>query len=320
MTKESTPLIIVNPRSASGATRENWSMIADDLRAHFGEFQTAFTKSPGDGINIAYNACQNGRNFIIACGGDGTINEVANGILRAGTDSELGIFPSGTGGDLRRSIGLPTEPREAAKALRSGITKRIDVGKAIFINNEGGTDERFFLNIASLGLAVAIIERVKSSDTLEWLPFDTVRGRAGFALSFIREIAKLETVKTLVSIDGEPENEIETVHFCLANAKYFGGGMMIAPNAKLDDGCFDVVSVSDINTVKAFLNAYTIYTGKHIQLPEVTSRPAKTVSAKPVGDEIIRIELDGELVGRLPAKYQTIPNALRVRFPNKPAP
>ena len=123
------PLIIANPKSAAGSTRERWSALASDLRTHFGPFSVAFTKGPGDAIEIAKRASENGRNFIIACGGDGTVNEVANGILRSGKDVELGVFPSGTGGDFRRTIDMPSEMRDAARALRTGRTKRIDVGK-----------------------------------------------------------------------------------------------------------------------------------------------------------------------------------------------
>ena len=90
------PLVIVNPNSASGATRERWSGIASDIRTHFGPFNVAFTKSRGDGVNLARRGVESGRRFIIACGGDGTINEVANGILEIGEDVELGVLPSGT--------------------------------------------------------------------------------------------------------------------------------------------------------------------------------------------------------------------------------
>src|SRR5215212_10001788 len=101
------PLVIVNPKSASGSTENRWAQIASDLRAHFGAFQVAFTKKQGDGILLAKRGAERGRKFIIACGGDGTINEVANGILESGADIELGVLPSGTGGDFRRTLGMP---------------------------------------------------------------------------------------------------------------------------------------------------------------------------------------------------------------------
>jgi diacylglycerol kinase family enzyme len=147
------PLVIVNPHSAGGKTGESWAALASDLRAHFGPYKVAFTKASGDGITLAQNAAESGRKFIIACGGDGTINEVANGILLSGKDAELGVLPSGTGGDFRRSIEMPDEPREAARALKTGKTRTIDVGKVTFQTADGNTDSRYFLNISSFGLA-----------------------------------------------------------------------------------------------------------------------------------------------------------------------
>nr|MBA2380017.1 diacylglycerol kinase family lipid kinase [Blastocatellia bacterium] len=290
------PLIIVNPRSAAGGTRDKWSGVAADLRAHYGAFSVAFTKGPGDAIDIARTAAEAGRKFVIACGGDGTINEVANGILLSGTGCEMGIFPSGTGGDFRRTLGLPTSPREIARCLKEGRTRSIDVGKVTFIDHDGNEATRFFLNVTSFGLAASIIERVKGSTSLNWLPIDSVRGRASYALSTLQEVAGLDRTMARVSIDGGEEKPLATVNFCIANARYFGGGMMIAPDAKLADGYLDVVNVGDINTAKIILNSYTLYRGTHINLPEVKSKLARRITARPMNDaDVIHIEIDGEL-------------------------
>ncbi|MGQ0541882.1 MAG: diacylglycerol/lipid kinase family protein [Blastocatellia bacterium] len=275
------PLVIVNPKSASGSTRDNWSAIASDLRTHFGPFNVAFTKGPGDGIELAKRAAESGRKFIISCGGDGTINEIANGILESGEDCELGIFPSGTGGDFRRTLGIPTELREAARALKTGKTKQIDVGKVTFQNFDGEATSRYFLNVSSFGLAASIIERVKSSSSLNWLPLDTIRGRASFALSTLQEVIGIDTTTVRVMIDGGEEKPLATVNFCVANARYFGGGMMIAPEANINDGFLDVINIGDINTAKIILNAYTLYRGTHLDLPEVKNKLAKSIEARP---------------------------------------
>src|SRR5687767_6393319 len=221
------PLIIANPKSAAGSTRERWSALASDLRTHFGPFSVAFTKGPGDAIEIAKRASENGRNFIIACGGDGTVNEVANGILRSGKDVELGVFPSGTGGDFRRTLGMPTETRDAARALKTGRTELIDVGKITYTDHDGKTAERYFLNVTSFGLAASIIERVKGSTSLSWLPLGSVRGRASFALSSLQEVIALGATTVRIRLDDKEERTMQTVNFCVANARYFGGGMKI---------------------------------------------------------------------------------------------
>ena len=312
------PLVIVNPKSAGGSTRDNWSATASDLRAHFGPFKVAFTKAAGDGTTLAKKAAESGRKFIIACGGDGTINEVANGILESGADVEFGILPSGTGGDFRRSLGLPQSAREAARVLRDGRTELIDAGKVSFHDLNGKPASRYFLNISSFGLAASIIERVKANKTIEWLPLGGVRGRANFALSTIQEVMDLEPLTVRIKIDDGEERPLQTINCCIANARYFGGGMMIAPDAKLNDGAFDIVNIGDIKTLKILINLPSLYKGSHLEMAEVRSSLAKRVevaSADPSVD--IHLEIDGELPGRLPAVFEIVPKALRIRIPRK---
>lgn len=310
------PLVIVNPKSAAGATKNSWAATAADFRAHFGAFQVAFTKKQGDGIELAKRAAENGRKFIIACGGDGTINEIANGILESGEDVELGILPSGTGGDFRRSLGMPTEVREAARVLREGITKKIDVGKIKFLDHDGKETSRYFLNVSSFGLSASIIHRVKTQNKLSWLPNDLLRGKTTFALSTLQEVLGVEYITVRVSIDGAAEKSLNTINFCVCNARFFGGGMKIAPGAKLDDASFDVVNIGDIKTAKIILNSYKLYTGSHLELNEVKATSAKRIEVSPVNkDQNIFLEVDGELPGKLPAVYEIVPKALKVRIP-----
>ncbi len=310
------PLIIVNPKSAAGSTEQRWASLASDIRAHFGAFEVEFTRAPGDATRIAREAADAGRELIIACGGDGTINETANGILRSDGDAQLAVFPSGTGGDFRRTINMPSEPREAARAIRDGQTRKIDVGLVRFIDHGGRPAERYFLNVTSFGLAAAIIERVKGDSSLAWLPAANIRGRASFALSTIQEVVAIGTTRVRVKIDDGEERSLDTVNFCIANARYFGGGMLIAPDARLADGLLDVVNVGDINTAKILLRGYTLYRGTHLDLPEVRSRTGRRVEARPFNEgDIVHIEIDGELPGRLPASYEVVPGALRLRIP-----
>lgn len=312
----SLPLVIVNPRSASGSTRDKWSATASDLRAHFGPFSVAFTKCQGDAIDIAERSAKNGRRLIIACGGDGTINEVANGILRSGVDAELGVLPSGTGGDFRRTIGLPLGNREAAASLRDGTTRHIDAGKVTFIDHQGKSKSRYFLNVSSAGLAANIIERVKSQKVFDWLPIESLRGRANFAVSTLQQVLDLDPVMLNVRFDNGPESKLQTIAFCVANSRYFGGGMLIAPDASLNDGLLDVVNIGDIGALKIILNAHTLYRGTHHGLQEVNGSTARKIEISAVDPSIeIRIETDGELPGRLPATYEIIPNAIRIRVP-----
>lgn len=310
------PLVIVNPKSAAGATASHWAETASDLRTHFGAFQVAFTKKQGDGIKLAVRGAESGRKFIIACGGDGTINEVANGILQSEKDVELGVLPSGTGGDFRRTLGMPSNAREAAAKLKSGQTKIIDAGRVTFFNHDNEKVSRYFLNVSSFGLSASIIERVKTETSLKWLPNDLLRGKASFALSTLQEVLDLNFTTVRVSIDGAEEKSLNTINFCVANSRFFGGGMKIAPDAKLDDGFFDVVNIGDMRAAKILINAYTLYRGTHLELPEVKSALAKKIEVSPAdSDQIILLETDGELPGRLPATFEIVPNALKIRVP-----
>lgn len=312
----SLPLVIVNPKSASGSTRDKWAATASDLRAHFGPFSLAFTKSQGDGIALAERAARSGRQFIIACGGDGTINEVANGILLSGEDAELGVLPSGTGGDLRRTLGLPGSTREAAKALRTGETRTMDAGKVTFHDHDGNEASRYFLNVSSVGLAADVIKRVKSAKAFDWLPIDSVRGRANFAVSALQEVIDLDPSLVRVRFDAGDEHSVQTIAFCIANARYFGGGMMIAPDAAINDGLLDVVNIGDIGTAKILFNAHSIYRGTHHGLAEVNTTLASRVEITSAdSSRDILIETDGELPGKLPATYEIVPGALRIRVP-----
>jgi YegS/Rv2252/BmrU family lipid kinase len=313
----SLPLVIVNPKSASGATEDRWARTASELRTHFGAFNVVFTKGTGDAIDLALNAALSGRRFIIACGGDGTINEVATGIIRSGTNAELGVLPSGTGGDFRRSLGMPGTTRNAAVALRDGVTRTIDVGKVSFDDLDGAPAERYFLNVSSIGLAAHVIRRVKSTSSLNWLPAATIRGKANFAVSALQEVIGHDPVFIRVRIDDSEEKTLQTLAFCVANARYFGGGMMIAPDAKIDDGLLNIVSIGDISTAKILLNAYSLYKGTHQSLPQVDSATASKIEISAVDDtNPIYLETDGELPGQLPATYEIVTAALKVRVPS----
>lgn len=308
--------MIANPKSGGGSTQARWSEIASDLRSHFGPFTAAFTKKPGDGTEIAKRFAESGRRFIIACGGDGTINEVANGILASGKEVTLGVMPAGTGGDFRRSVGMSSTPREAAKQLRDGVTKLIDVGKVSFTTAGGDRAIRYFVNVSSFGLSASINERVKKKGGFEWIPGRTIRGKTKFALSTLEEVFDPKFSLVKVSIDGGPESSLATLNFCVCNARFFGGGMRIAPDALVDDGKLDLVNIGDLTTLRILLNSYKLYSGSHIDLPEVKSKLVSRVEVRPAdSSQVIEIETDGEVPGCLPAVFEVVPGALRLRVP-----
>jgi YegS/Rv2252/BmrU family lipid kinase len=344
------PLIIVNPASAGGVTGAAWPGTASEVRRHFGPFEVAFTKRGGEAVEIAEREARAGRRFLIACGGDGTVNEVANGILRAGAPSELGVLPSGTGGDFRRTIRMPLRTADAALALREGLTRAIDAGRVTFksdrrqltdggrelksggreLTNDGGElvsgsgeltgggaeeETRFFLNVASFGMGGEVIRRVKERAGLPAGASRVLGGRLSFALAAIQSTLAFEKPAVRVALDGHAESQLTVTNFCVANARYFGGGMKIAPTALLDDGLFDVVAVGDLSALKVLANSYRVYLGTHLGMRQVQHARARLVTARPTGSEEVKLEIDGELAGRLPATFEILPGALRVRCP-----
>lgn len=310
------PLVIINPASAGGATAEAWPGTASDLSSHFGPFTPVFTERPGQATEIAAEAARKGTKLIIACGGDGTISEVANGILLSGKDAELGLLPSGTGGDFRKSLGIPRRSRDAAQILRTGRSRQIDVGRVTFTTASGEQETRYFLGVASFGMTAEVIEHVKEG-TPTWLPFKGPKwltGRLSFGASMLQTAMQSKARRVVVQPDEQPEQHLTLVALCIANARYFGGGMKIAPDAKLNDGKFDVVSIGDLGAFKIFTNAPRLYFGVHLGMQQVGhALVAKVVARAANKGEEIAIEVDGELPGRLPATFQIVPQALRVR-------
>jgi diacylglycerol kinase (ATP) len=302
------PLIIVNPTSAGGATGDAWPGMASELATHFGPFNCAFTKEHRDAVKLAAQGALEGRRLIIACGGDGTISEVANGILEAGTDASLGILPSGTGGDFQKTLKIPARLQDAARLLRDGRTRRMDVGRATYINRFGEEETRYFLGVASFGMSGEVIRRVKENNS------SSLSGKAAFALAMLQTTLANESTTAMVKLDDKQERRLTVANLCIANARYFGGGMKIAPEAKLNDGRFDIITIGDLGAVKILTNAHQLYLGTHLGMQQVHHAHATSLSVRPSRkDEKIALEIDGELPGHLPAKFEILPRALNVR-------
>lgn len=313
------PLVIVNPASAEGATRENWPKIASDLRTHFGAFTVVFTEATRHARELAKEAAGQGAKLIIACGGDGTISEVANGIIESSNDAELAILPGGTGSDFRRTLRMPASIAAAARAIRDGRTRKIDAGRVTFVNEIGERETRFFINVASFGMSTDVLHRTSSGEATKWIPAFTPRkltSKLSYAAATVQTTLTSSPVEVKVQLDEQAERRLRIAEFCVANARYYGGGMKIAPQAKVEDGLFDIVTIGDASSFRILANAPRLYFGAHLSMNEVTHALAKQVVARPVKkDELVRVELDGEVVGRLPATFEIMPRALSVRFP-----
>lgn len=310
----SLPLVIINPTSAGGATGRAWPRLASELRTHFGPFACAFTERAGDARVIAAREAAAGR-LLIACGGDGTMHEVANGIMEAGAGAELGLLPSGTGGDFRRTLKIPARTADAALALRRGRTRRIDVGRVSYVNDEGAEESRYFLNVASFGMGGAVVERAKgdSSGRLS-TSARKLGGRAAYAAAALETTLSFVKPTVRIQLDEREERPLVISNLSVANARYIGGGMKIAPAAKLDDGLFDIVAIGDMDRLTILTRVYRIYLGTHLGMRQVHHARCARLTARPGNEQDeITVEVDGELAGRLPATFEILPRALSIR-------
>jgi YegS/Rv2252/BmrU family lipid kinase len=300
------PFIIVNPKSGQGLSEQKWASLTIKIRENLGAFDFGFTRGVGDAIRIAEEESKAGRRLIIAMGGDGTISETATGILRSSKDAELGILPRGTGGDLRRSLELPTDLGKAVRRLRDGQTRQLDVGQLRYIDHDGNEVDRYFVNTASFGMSGKVARRANRSSR-------RFGGKVTFAAATLQTTLTESNSEVYLQIDDEEKRRLKVVSICIANGRFWGGGMKVAPGAKLNDGKFDVVIIGDFGLVEMLAKSYRLYSGSHLKLDKVGFARGNKIQAWPVNDEDVLLEVDGETPGRLPATFQMLPGALKIR-------
>jgi diacylglycerol kinase (ATP) len=305
----SRPLVIVNPRSGSGLSEAGWARLRGALTEGLGELDTAFTTGHRHAGEIAQREAEGGRRLIVALGGDGTISDVAHGILTAGAGerTELGIVPRGTGGDFRRSLDLPTEVTAAARRIREGQARTLDAGRVRYRAHDGTDETRHFVNVASFGFSSAVATRANASSK-------RLGGRIAFFAATVRVLASYDNQDIWLTIDGAPRQRRRILLAAVGNGRFFGGGMKICPQAQLDDGALDLVTVGDFSRGDVLSNIGRLYRGTHLDLELVASTRVARLIAEPVeSDARIPLELDGETPGYLPAAFEILPGALRVR-------
>ena len=307
-------LVIANPQSAGGSLGRKWEQLSTMITDHYGSFAHRFTESAGDATRIAREALETGDyEMIVAMGGDGTISEVVDGFFtEAGPvrqETVFGVLPFGTGGDFRKTINVSKKLDEGAAQLRGKDTTEIDVGRLTYIDNQGIERIRHYVNIASFGISGLVDRYVNQSSK-------ALGGALTFAICTVRASIKYNAQLARLRLDEQDPIEVTLQTVAVANGRYFGGGMQFAPGAKLDDGLFDVVTLAPMSFGKTLTDGLRVYKGTHVDLPEVTVRRAAKVVAEPVDpDEHILLDVDGETPGRLPATFELLPGALRLKRP-----
>jgi YegS/Rv2252/BmrU family lipid kinase len=303
-------MVIVNPRSGRGLDEAAWAKLVAPLNEGLGEFDSAFTSGPRDAIRLAREAAADGRSLVVAFGGDGTVSEVAEGILQAGAGAttQIGLIPRGTGGDFRRSLEAPADLLSAARHIRQAPARVVDAGRVHFTAHDGTPATRHFINVASFGFSSAVASKANASSK-------RFGGKAAFLSATVRSLLTYDNTDVWLTVDGGEPQRRRVLLAAIGNGRFFGGGMKICPEAKLDSGALDLVLVGDFSRMDVLTKVRRLYDGSHLSLEEVRNLPVRTLVAAPVEAEAaIPIELDGETPGRLPATFEVVPGALRVRF------
>lgn len=302
-------LAIVNPRSRAGATAKRWPAVEEKLRAALGPIEVERTRGPRDAERIAREGVRAGVELVIVAGGDGTLSETAAGLLGAGLAryAELAPLPLGTGGDFVRGLGLPAGLDAAIARLAAAKAHRFDAGRIALQDRQGRPLTTYFVNIASAGISGLVTELVNRAPK-------TFGGRASFLIGTLRAIARWRAAPVRLRIDGETVHEGPLDLVAVANGSYFGGGMLVAPEARPDDGWFDVVWIRGTSKAKLVRNVPRLYRGGHVEQQEVSVQRGTCVEAEPLDpDAEIWVEVDGEPIGRLPARFELLPGALSLR-------
>jgi diacylglycerol kinase (ATP) len=302
------PAVIVNPRSGGGLSQKGWAALVGPVTDGLGSFDVLFTECPGDGRRLAYREASSGRALVVAFGGDGTISEVADGLLQAGGGAEMGIIPRGTGGDFRRSLELPEDIAAAAHRVRAAAAHTIDVGRATFAGHDGAQVSRHFINVASFGFSADVASRANASSK-------RFGAKASFLSATLRSLVAYDNAEVFLAPDGDHRQRRTVLLGAIGNGRFFGGGMKICPEGCLDDGLLDLVLVGDLGRLEIITKINRLYEGTHLSMKEVASARVQRVEVIPADPEaMIPIELDGETPGRLPATFEVRPGALRLRF------
>ena len=285
-------------------------MIEEKLRHALGQLEVEFTRGPRDAERIAREGVRAGVERVIVAGGDGTLSEVVTGLLSAdlGGYAKVGVLPLGTGGDFTRTLGASNEIDAAIEQLVEGRTRIIDAGRVTYRASDGREADRYFANVASLGLSGLVGEWVNQRSKI-------VAGRGRFLIGALRGLIRYRRESVSIRVDGELVFDGPLVLAAVANGQYFGGGMRVAPDALLDDGRLDWIVVPELSDnpllsrLRLVYKLRPLYRGSHLFDPRIFHGRGRVIEARASTDRV-RIEGDGELLGTIPARIELVPGAI----------
>lgn len=314
------PLVIVNPQSGGGKTGRTFSSMQRTFENALGTIDVVFTSQSGHAIELAEKSATEGRELVIAVGGDGTLNEVVNGIMRA-VDSNtvsserapvVGIIGQGTGGDFRKTLGLEHRLDAYLSAIASGRVRHVDIGRVTYLDHEKTTKTRYFVNILSAGMGGLVDRYVADASR-------ALGGRVAYFGASFRALveAKRGRLRCDVTNDGETSTrKLTTMMIAVCNGRFFGSGMQVAPMADLSDGKFEVVSLDASNKIAFSVGSQRIYKGEHIGKPGTTHFRCDKITMDLENEDarkVFLLDCDGEPIGGLPIEVELVSGAIRLR-------
>ncbi len=304
--------VIVNPAARRGKSGKTWPEVDTKLRQHLGEFDLAFTDAPGTGQAIARQALEEGHSQFVVVGGDGTLNEVLNGITEDGQllnpDSLLCPIPAGTANETCRALGMLKQPDGAFRALSEGSVRAMDLILADCNDPAGGAVRRAGILLGSIGCAAEISYRTNNSRFAKRL------GRE-FSYYFVTIMTTLtyKLPRVRMRIDDSDDEELTVFSVLCCNVENAGGGMRIAPGAKFDDGLLDIVLFGDMKRREILLQSPSwLFEGRHVDHPLVRVMHGRRIQFD--GEPSVLVDVDGETIGNLPLTINVLPGALKVKY------
>ncbi|MFH1807272.1 MAG: diacylglycerol kinase family protein [Pseudomonadota bacterium] len=303
-------VLIVNPRSGRNQTGRRWKDMEALIQRSLPDVVTRMTESAGHATELTREALRQGASLVVAVGGDGTNNEVVNGFFEPSgqaiaPEASFGFIAAGTGSDLGRSFGHGGGLRAAAQRIAGAAPRPLDLGRITYTGHDGQERQRLFVNIASFGVSGLVVRTVNSR---------TSGGKLAYAMSTAGAIFRYKSSPVTLQIDDDEPRTLDLMLCAVANGQFFGGGMQIAPHAVPDDGSFDVVTVAGWKPMGFLSNAPKVYSGSHLSLAGVEEhRGVRRLRASPSAGAQVLIDLDGEQPGVLPASFEILPGAIRIR-------
>ncbi len=291
---------IANPKAGRGLGLKVMQDLEQYLNKKGVVYETAYTQYAGHAIELARDAVGQGHRLIVAVGGDGTVLEVSSGIMQAdGEKATMGIIPAGTGNDFTKCMGIPKDPEKAVDTILEGHYRNVDMA---LVNG------RYYLNIAGHGFDVEVIQKTESTKKLG------LRGLAAYYSAVFIATLTYKWQKVRITMDGDKVMEREVLMVSVANGQYQGGGMHVAPLAKVDDGLLDLSIINRLPRLKIYGLLPRYVKGTHLSLKMVEYYKCKTVKVEPVS-EPAPLNMDGEVTGSTPADFRLADKKLMIYAP-----